>query len=308
MRPAPLAIWKGIGYPGIERDPVRARKMLRATCKSPSGFLELVNEFYRKIRYSPSKEIVIFRGQNVDKPLLPKYARVVESLLRKDLIRPDEILTVEQERLREFKRRAGWLIDKAPRNDWDWLGLAQHHGLETRLLDWTENPLVALYFAFENCRGVDYNDSVVWMFRVPKTEIVLPTARVSPFSMARTKVFRPTVVSHRMTAQACWFTLHKFLNQKEKFVALEKNRLLKASLARLELRLSPFDVVRYLDRVGINPASLFPELDGLCSYLNRAARFSASDWEFVPMPRRIGEKEPPSPWQETAQGGSNPKT
>jgi hypothetical protein len=47
-----------------------------------------VNAFYRKISYSPSKEIVLFRGQDVDEPLLPKYARRINRLLGEKRIEP----------------------------------------------------------------------------------------------------------------------------------------------------------------------------------------------------------------------------
>jgi hypothetical protein len=62
----------------------------------------------------------------------------------------------------ELKRRGVAFVDPPPRSDWGWLYLAQHHGVPTRLLDWSEGSHIALYFALASRRDNDTSDACVW--------------------------------------------------------------------------------------------------------------------------------------------------
>lgn len=64
--------------------------------------------------------------------------------------------------LKRFKQSAAMLVSNTPKNSFDWLFLMQHYGVPTRLLDWSESPLVALYFAVENASRHG-EDGALWL-------------------------------------------------------------------------------------------------------------------------------------------------
>jgi hypothetical protein len=113
------------------------------------------------------------------------------------------------------------------------------------------------------CAAWLQNAASVWMFEVPTEDIVSAELKADPREGHRTKVFQPRHIAPSIVAQGGWFTTHKFIEGK--FVPLENNRTYRNFLTKFAVDADSFlQIERQLDQFGINAASLFPGLSGLC--------------------------------------------
>ncbi len=222
-------------------------------------YIESISQYLKFIEDNCTTDNCLFRGQRDNYSLLPKIARVKHR---------GDLLEMEQQMLIQFKRYSKPYLNKIPINDWEWLSLAQHHGMATRLLDWSLNPLAALWFVVE--KPVSNEFGVVWIFDPPEKDIIDPNIETveTPFDGNRTKVFQPDILTNRIQSQLGWFTVHKYIDDHKKFVPLDKNKIYKKCLSKIRIPRKCFSDIRYqLDRLGVNRMSLFPDLDGIACHV-----------------------------------------
>jgi type I restriction enzyme M protein len=185
--------------------------------------------------------------KSVTFPLLPKIGR----------INPPESIgsrqANEKEILRLFKERALRFIDFTPASDWDWLALGQQHGLPTRLLDWTDNPLVACYFAVEEQAE---DDSVIYAYQ--DRSYIDVEQYPDPFRYRQVGKFIPRHITPRITTQGGLFTIHP--KPYEPFESEEIEKIVIPNEIRSSLK-------RTLNKYGVDRFSLFPGLDGLAAHI-----------------------------------------
>lgn len=205
----------------------------------------------------------IFRGQTLATwPLVPQILRAEFTEWRAWNTRL-QIREQESELISAFKRGAVAHMPRPPDEQWNLLALAQHHGLATRLLDWTFNPLVALYFAVRSPeRGG--GDSAIWCYRhtgASSNEVA------DPFQNRQVVFFEPPHVSPRIATQSACFTAHPLGVAEQPWQGLRQKIIVPLS-QRAQIR-------RELFRFGIHEQSLFPDLDGVARHVNwRYSTFS----------------------------------
>lgn len=237
-----------------------------------AGQISSVSELIEAIRAERSKSdrAIWFRGQRqYEWKLLP-------GLLRQDC------RVSEGSLLSRFKQSAAMLVGTRPAGEFDWIFLMQHYGVPTRLLDWSENPLVGLYFATEQVDGAEAHDAALWMLRPSALNInanvddkfeadYIPSfddEEVSGYSTLslrntpRLKLLPIATIatrnSPRIQAQSGTFTIHHNKN-----IAIEEvgdgthcSKYIIPGGSKIKIR-------EELQMLGLNRFTLFPEMDSI---------------------------------------------
>jgi hypothetical protein len=201
-----------------------------------------------------------------------------------------DVARLELHLLRNFRKYAH--SEVGARSIWDWLALAQHRGLPTRLLDWTYSPFVALHFATANLARME-EDGAVWAFNFVEANRRLParlkrmldkegsdTATVDMLSafgslaefdrLGRRSPFvifmEPPSIDPRIVNQFALFSLMASPTARLDDWLADSPELARRIVIPAEMK---WEIRDKLDQANINERVLFPGLDGLSRWLTR---------------------------------------
>lgn len=237
--------------------------------------IQSLDHFLNEISFHTKceEDKILYRGQKEDWNLYPKLVRLV---IKNN--RGNEYYEIEEKLLCEYKNRVSKFDHKITEyNDIGLWAIAQHYKLPTRFLDWSENPLVALWFALaeEKKNG---NVRIVWSL-VLNDSTYREEENIETIDHRFIKAYKPPpLLDPRISAQSAWFTLQNIdfilpnypydphiLPCPSEMIPLNEHNnfryLLRRYLIPNKLRTT---ILQELDSLGINRSFLFPKLTKIC--------------------------------------------
>lgn len=179
-----------------------------------------------------------------------------------------QIKQLEEKLMTAFREEAMYLLPSVPSSDLDWLSLAQHHGLPTRLMDWSSNPLLALFFAL-GARNPP--NPTVWIYDATTKQIRDGEEHKKSPQDLLTAFLRPSRHSNRVTAQSGWHTVHHFHLEKEKkrietVCPLDGMKYHKGRITLIEIACDAAKKIRTeLKDMGIHHTTVYGDLASACT-------------------------------------------
>lgn len=175
---------------------------------------------------------------------------LVPSLFRKSDMRDPDIM--EHNLMWVFKTHARAFLSDIPTTELGWLTVAQHHGLPTRLLDWSLSPLVACFFA---AQSLSREDGAVYIYDIGKFK---KEEDINVRTLDQIVAFFPSHATKRITAQSGMFTIHPTQNMTLNLKEIKK--------VIIPAQSKPVFLERLI-KFGTHHGNLFPDLDGLANYI-----------------------------------------